>query len=534
MSVAVPASSIAHHPRGLEQHAKTPDIKQGRRVRRATPPRTRPPAALAPRENRSAHAARHVQTTLPSCAGQNARKALPQPAPASSRPPLGIEAQAYDDIKYDFERVRAYCLWRKAGCEPDEARARARYGEHYARCSENDRKRIRALLKEYGVSDAPLCWPAREITLDRGLDECRLLGSGRYNKAIAVCMGEQHFVFRPFVKPAERPANDGGFSLGGELLGLREDAFFPELRYIMAVRIAESVGLAGPAGVVPRARVAIINQVPGLLLERVFGNMEGRDNMVDTPFAVTSPEVRAILEASVAAIRSAPTGKQDEALEKSYQNLGLFCVNGSQDPAELFLTGTLGKRGMRAKERYTSWNYNLSMAKAQVFCRLIGHPDMHAGNLMYERLDNGLYAARVIDLDEAGPPLNPEDVSPDDPLDKAHLSLPVVAMPAELRQELQSERCRAMNASLREELKAYLPSEDLDNLARNERELRDGDFPTFTFDHVWTPNQGLQPHAWLLDRMIGFSAHDFGDSEDSSVDDDTDTGVAASVFPNLS
>jgi hypothetical protein len=268
-----------------------------------------------------------------------------------------------------------------------------------------------------------------------------------------------------------------------------------------------------------------VNGIPGLLTPRVLGKHEGRGNLWQHPVPKASAGAQLVFQEAQA--RHARNEKEGLAAARS---LGLYMVALKGD--QMLLTGTLGKRSRKAEARYASPHYNLQCANVQVWARVANLCDLHCGNLISEKQSGGKPGAKAIDLDEALAPKLPEQLTFGNSTDSwilAAMNRPVQRIPAAVRQSLQSERCRVMNSQLRADLGPYLPKADLDQFAESERAMRESTVPDYGQDAIWEQGENLHPENWLLDAMIGFSAHEFGESEDSSSVEELDPPKAREV-----
>lgn len=461
---------------------------------------------------------------------------LPQPsAPvptASALAPPATEAQSaaspelyqreavqLEDVRDDPEREQAYVLLRSAGGSPERARALCKLGLHFARSSSEKNSQTLSLLDAYGVSRSPLCWPRKELELPCALDDCPVLGKGSFNKVFALQLDGHDYGFKPFRKVAERKNDECPISMGGVTLGLKEKDFHPELRNMLAVQLADALGLKGPHGIVDDACVAIVNGVPGLLTPRVRGSGLVHGNMWQEPINTNTPAGKMVVRALHKDANASKTGQPATAVHA----LGLTHAFRVKD--QVFVTGALGKRSNKAAKRFESTSLNAAMKLAQVFIWLANLSDHHPGNILGN--------LKLIDLDEAFAPVRTDEVAFNNPEDAwilADLPLPVKALPASLAETLKSERCLRRLKRLLVEARD-LPDCDLQSLAVRLSWLLKAAKTEKDESNTWKVGQPLDPLQSLLHRVIGFSVHEFGDSENSeSVQDDLGAPVAVEIF----
>ncbi len=485
----------------------------------------RAPGAAKPQQHAPANTPANIATSRPANAAPPSTTV--KPATLEQAEQYRLEAAEFDEIRNDPERERAYAAHRLTGQSKEQARLLCKFGLHFFRCSLPRRAELRTLLDQYGVSRSPLCWPRREVRLPCALDDCPVLGKGTFNKVFALSLDGEDYAFKPFKKVAERKKGEAQISHGGALLGLQEASFHPELRNMVAVQLADALGLLGPEGIVDEACIAIVNGVPGLLSRRVHGKPTAHGNWWHRKFDNQTTEAKLALWALD------EDSKAIQACADPAENLhALGLVQAVRRPDHVRLTAARGKRSNKAAKRFESLAFNLDMARAQVFIWLANLTDHHPGNILHERRGkrDGI---KLIDLDEGFAPLRPDQLkfgNPEDAWILADLALPILSLPASLKSTLMSEACQLRLARILDEAKGFLPEADLKSLAIRIKWLFNTELPAYDENDTWKVDQNLQPDLHLLDRVIGFSTHDFGESEDSeSAEEASSAPVATEV-----
>jgi hypothetical protein len=432
------------------------------------------------------------------------------------------QAAAFPEVRHDDERIAAYIAHRINGSDIPHARKDCQYGLYYLRCSQAKREQIEALLDEYGVSTSPMCWPRHELRLDQPLEKCPLLDDGSSNKIHAIRHNGQDYSFQPFrsfVDQIFEPKPT--ISSRGELLGLQSETYFPGLPRLAAGSVAAALGLLGKDGVIGAAWVAIINGVPGILEQRAWGRMEARRSLRNEKLSANSPVGRMAADALKA-------GETQLDRLQAVHALGL--VHAVREKDSVRLTGNLGQRSKRAAQRYAASEYKVQMLRAQVFACAVNVANLDPEHIRYERRGANQFSLKLVGINEAFAPSHAGDIDfedSDDAWELAGMAMPISSMPVGMREVLRSERCQDIVSSLCRDLKGFLPPPDLEAFAARMAWLRTVELPELDASHAWQPGDTLDPTRYLLDSVIGFSSHSFGDSADSDSSDDEESAPEA-------